>query len=79
MSYVSLSKTILAAYDQIGDLKNSIDQLENSIDEVVKQRIEDESLMRQALEALDCILSPLCWREIDKVDAAIVALKERLR
>jgi hypothetical protein len=40
---------------------------------------DDTALLRQALDALDCILSPLCWREIDKVDAAIVALKERLR
>jgi hypothetical protein len=39
---------------------------------------DDTALLRQALDALDCILSPLCWREIDKVDAAIVALKERL-
>lgn len=38
----------------------------------------DRELMQQALDALDCIYSPLHVREINKVGAAIAALRERL-
>jgi hypothetical protein len=41
--------------------------------------IDDTVLLRQALEALDCIYSPLRVREINKVGAAIAALRERLK
>jgi type I site-specific restriction endonuclease len=39
----------------------------------------DEALLKQALDALDCIYSPLHVREINKVAAAIAALQERLK
>jgi hypothetical protein len=52
-------------------------------DSIVKQafaRIDgDEAIMQQALDALDCIYSPLHVREINKVGAAMGALKERLK
>lgn len=41
-------------------------------------REEDDALLRQALDALDCICSPLHVREINKVGAATAALRERL-
>ena len=41
--------------------------------------IDDTALLRQALEALDCIYSPLHVREINKVGAAIAAIRERLK
>lgn len=44
----------------------------------IRQMQRDEALLRQALEALDCIYSPLHVREINKVGEAIAALKERL-
>jgi hypothetical protein len=40
---------------------------------------DDTALLQQALEALDCIYSPLHVREIEKVGAAMAALKERLK
>lgn len=50
---------------------------------IVKQafaRIDgDEALLRQALDALDCIYSPLHVREINKIAAAIGALQDRLK
>ena len=46
--------------------------------ELYQQQQADEALLRQALEALDCIYSPLHVREINKVGAAMAALRERL-
>lgn len=40
--------------------------------------MNDRELIQQALDALDCIYSPLHVREINKVGAAIAALRERL-
>jgi hypothetical protein len=64
MSCANLSKTIFAAYDQIGDLKNSLDKIS-------QQQIADEALLRQALEALEKGETALRF-------AAIDALKDRL-
>ena len=40
--------------------------------------MNDRELMQQALDALDCIYSPLHVREINKVGGAIKALRSRL-
>jgi hypothetical protein len=68
---------------KIAEILEAQERFLGSWDSIVKQafaRIDgDEAIMEHALDALDCIYSPLHIREINKVSAAMGALKERLK